>query len=86
MNPIEEFVAILKAQQMADGVVIKCLLHHAALGIPLTEAWAAESSNAIVDEQLYSQTNAYAKLALEEFHNRLNFWGDAMRELSRRAE
>lgn len=76
-----EMLATLKAQQNADTEIIKCLIAAIAGGVSLQEAWRHQVSQSVVEEQLFAQSNAFAKVTLEAFNERVKLWDTTIRKL-----
>lgn len=72
---VMEVLATLKAQQQADAVMLKTMLACLPEGSNIAEVWARESSTAFVDEELFAHTNTHAKVALDAFKDRMDYWG-----------
>ena len=76
---LRELILILRAQQHADAVVIKCLIAAVARELPLADAWNLQTPTDVVGEQLYAQTNPHAKESLGDFNARLSYWDGIIR-------
>jgi hypothetical protein len=82
LEDVIEMMGVLKTQQQADSVVIKCLISAVAHDIPIQEAWTHQVSHSVVEEQLYAQTNKLAGATLEDFKDRMNYWDGIVKSIT----